>query len=66
MKRPTKHQIQFLRIALGMSGISTNDCAADIILTVQNEMKILKGKFSLRDGARIEDEVRKTYFKTES
>lgn len=55
-----------MRIALGMSGVSTNDCVADIILTVQNEMKILKGKFSLRDGARIEDEVRKTYFKTES
>lgn len=54
MKRPTKKQIQFLRIALGMSGIAVNNASCELILTVQKEMKRLKGEFSLSDGTRIE------------
>jgi hypothetical protein len=62
MKRPTKKEVQFLRIALGMSGIATTDIACEIIISVQKEMKRLgTSKFSLKDGARIEDEVLKYY-----
>lgn len=66
MKRPSKKQIQELRIALGMTGlICINDSAADLILTTQNEIKRIGGKFSVRDGVHIATEVNKTYNKAE-
>lgn len=64
MKRPTKKQIQSLRIALGMTGaMALNDAACDLILTTQNEVKRLGGKFSLRDGVAIQFAVEETYSK---
>lgn len=65
MKRPTKKEVQLLRIALGMAGLATTDIACEIIISVQREMERLgTNKFSLKDGARIEDEVLKHYNKS--
>lgn len=61
MKRPTKKQVQALRICLGISGVPTNDMTAELILTIQSEMKKLKGNFSLHDGVRIEYCVQNYY-----
>ena len=54
MKRPTKKQIEFLRLALGMTGlVLINDHISELILVVQSEMKRLGGKYSLMDAAKI-------------
>jgi len=62
MKRPSKNKIQYLRLAIGMTGKAIiSDSMADLILTTQSEMKRLGGKFSLRDAAKIADELDKIY-----
>jgi|LakMenEpi03Aug12_release.lakeMendotaPanAssembly.Ray.scaffolds.fasta_scaffold1006437_3 hypothetical protein len=58
MKRPTKKQVQFLRLALGMTGVvAISDNLSELILVVQSEMRRLGGEYSLRDGARIASEL---------
>lgn len=62
MKAPTKKQMSFLRIALGMSGtISINDSAAAFILVTQQEMRRLGGKYSLRDACNVQEFVNKMF-----
>ena len=62
MKKPTKKQIEFLRLALGMTGLAAvNDNVAELILVVQAEMRRLGGQYSLRDAARIESEMERRW-----
>lgn len=62
MKAPSKKQIAMLRISLGMTGlIAINDYSAELILCIQSEVKRLGEKFSLRDAARVADELTKRH-----
>lgn len=62
MIKPTKKQIEFLRLALGMTGlVLVNDQTAELILVVQDEMKRLGGEYSLKDAAKIEVEMEKRH-----
>ncbi len=64
MKRFTKTQIEYLQIAVGLTGIVyLNDAAAETILQVQAEMERLGGEYSLRDAAKIAAYVEKKYAK---
>ncbi|MES2287888.1 MAG: hypothetical protein V4547_19525 [Bacteroidota bacterium] len=61
IKRPTKKQVDFLRISLGLSGIVCNPMSCESVLITQSEMRRLGGKFSMRDGARIEAMIIEIY-----
>lgn len=53
-KRPTKKEIDYLRIAVGLSSIVCIDNhIAELILVTQSEMEKLGGGFSLRDASNI-------------
>lgn len=55
MKRPNKKNVQLLRLALGMSGVTmVNDRGAEHILLTQSEIRRLGSKFSLDDGVNLE------------
>ncbi len=47
---------EYLRMALNICELGVDYIHADLILRVQKELKRLKGKFSLNDGARIHHE----------
>jgi hypothetical protein len=60
MRRPSKKAIQYLRISIGMTGaMSISDYGCELVLVVQSEMERLGGKFSLRDAAKVADQVEK-------
>mgnify|MGYP003393201612 CR=1 FL=1 len=49
-------EIDNLRIALNLSGIGINNQLCDLILETQKKVKILKGKFSVEDGVKLQCE----------
>ena len=51
-----KTDTEYLRMAVNTCEIGVSYIHADLILRVQKELKRLKGKFSLEDGARIHSE----------
>ena len=54
MRSPTKKQIEYLRLAINMTGVvMINEYTAELILVVLKEMKRLGGKYSLKDAAKI-------------
>lgn len=64
MIKPTNKQIEYLRLALGMTGlILINDETAELILVVQDEMKRLGGEYSLKDAAKVAVELQKRHIK---
>lgn len=48
-----KEEIEFLRMACNMAEIGIGYQHADLILRLQERLKKLKGKFSLKDGIEI-------------
>jgi hypothetical protein len=64
MKKFTKQQIEYLQIAVGLTGIVyLSDAAAETILQAQSEMEKLGGDYTLRDGAKIGAYIKKKYKK---
>lgn len=61
MKYPTETEIQYMRIAMGLTGLPINDMVADTILRVVAELNDKKGKFSVHDAVRIEADVHRKY-----
>jgi hypothetical protein len=54
MRSPTKKQIEYLRLAINMTGVvRINEYTAELILIVLKEMKRLGGSYSLKDAAKI-------------
>ena len=63
-----KKEVEMLRLALNISGLSCNYISCDLINKVLLGIKKKGGKFSLLDGAKIETEHEKywnDYFKNE-
>jgi len=54
-------ETNILRIALGLTGIATNNRTVDTILEVQKQVKRLGGKFSVSHAAKIEIMIEKKY-----
>lgn len=52
-----------LRIALGMSGITTNNITCEIILDVQKTMRKMGGAFDLNTATMIEYWIKEKYEK---
>lgn len=62
MKRPTKKQIDHLRLAIGMTGVcAINNHVAELILVVQAEMERLGDSYSLKDAAKITAQLEKRW-----
>jgi len=62
MKKPTKKQINYLRVAVGMSGmVAINNAAAELILITQSEMERLGGDYSLKDAAKVSSFIQSKY-----
>lgn len=61
MKKQDIDEINSLRIALGMSGIATNNQACDLILEVQKAVKKHKGKFDLHMACKLKTDNETKY-----
>ena len=61
MTSPSNKEIQIMRLALGLSGIPTNDAGAETVLLVNAEMKRLGADFSLREASEIEYFIQRKY-----
>lgn len=62
MKSPTKKQIEYLRLAINMTGVvMINEYTAELILVVLKEMKRLGGSYSLKDAAKIAADMEAKY-----
>jgi len=48
-----KEEIEFLRMACNIAELGINYQHADLIIRLQERLKKLKGKFSLKDGVEI-------------
>ena len=61
-----EEDIRLFKMALNLAGYKTNYQQAELLKTIHDEVMILKGDYSLKDGARIESEWEKKwieYFK---
>jgi len=54
-------EIQIMRLALGLSGLPTNDASAETVLLVCSEMDRLGDKFSVREASNIEWHIMSKY-----
>jgi hypothetical protein len=64
-----KEEIEFLRMACNMAELGIGYQHADLIIRLQERLKKLKGKFSLKDGVEIHykwKEDWQKYFEQES
>lgn len=57
----TDKNIQYMRLALSLSGMPTNDAGAETVLRVVKALEEKGGKFSLHDAARIEMDISQKY-----
>jgi hypothetical protein len=62
MKHATERQIQIMRLALNLSGLSRNDAGAETVLMVHDELERIGGKFSLKEATAIERYIRDKYY----
>lgn len=61
MKHFTEKQIQIMRLALSLSGLTANGAGAETVLLVTSEIERLGDKFSLREATDIEYHIRNKY-----
>ena len=62
-----KEEIEFLRMACNMAELGINYTHADLILRLQERLKKLKGKFSIKDAVEIHHKWKeewRVYFET--
>jgi hypothetical protein len=61
MKITREEQVNYLRIALNVQGININNATADLIIQTWEAVKKKGDRFSLKDAARIDAQVRAAY-----
>lgn len=57
----SEKEIDYLRIALGLSGMCVNNACADLVLSVMKEIEVKGSSFTVEDGARIECAIKEKY-----
>lgn len=54
LSKAEKDKIEYVRLALGLSGFNVSDKAAELIWRVTERLKVKKGNFDLKDAGEIE------------